>query len=68
MTTLRNFGIVLGWPLETLFGLSQLHGHGFWLVCEVASRLMTLIWLTSLIGYLFLALNWQYNCFNLVGE
>jgi hypothetical protein len=28
----------LGRPLETLFGLSQLYGHGSWLVCEVALR------------------------------
>ena len=27
---------VLGQPLDTAFGLSQFHGHGSWLVCEVA--------------------------------
>ena len=40
MTTLHDFGDVLGHPLDTLFGISQIHGHGSWLVCEVAlSRL-----------------------------
>ena len=32
--TLHDVGGVLGRPLE--FGLSQFHGHGSWLVCEVA--------------------------------
>jgi hypothetical protein len=36
MTTLHDCGGVLGWPLDTFFGLSQFHGHGSWLVCEVA--------------------------------
>jgi hypothetical protein len=32
-----TFGGVLGRPLDTLsFGPSQFHGHGSWLVCEVA--------------------------------
>ena len=35
MTTLHGFGGVLGRPLDTLFGLSQFHGHGSWLVWEV---------------------------------
>jgi hypothetical protein len=35
VTTLHEFGGVLGRPLDT-FGLSQFHGHGSWLVCEVA--------------------------------
>ena len=35
MTTLHDFGGVSGRPLDTFFGLSQLHGHGSWLVCEV---------------------------------
>ena len=39
MTTLRDFGGVLGQPLDTFFGLSQFHGHGSWLVYEVALRL-----------------------------
>ena len=36
VTTLHDFGGVLGRPLDTFFGLSQFHGHGSWLVCEVA--------------------------------
>ena len=36
MVTLHDFGGVLGRPLDTFFGLSQFHGHGSWLVCEVA--------------------------------
>jgi hypothetical protein len=36
--TLHDCGGMLGRPLNTCFsfGLSQFHGHGFWLVCEVA--------------------------------
>ena len=33
-----RFEGVLRRPLDTFFGLSQLHGHGTWLVCEVARR------------------------------
>ena len=42
VTTLHDFGGVLGRPLDTSFpfGLSQLHGHGSWLVCEVALAFM----------------------------
>ena len=36
MTTLYDFEDVLGRPLDTFIGLSQFHGHGSWLVCEVA--------------------------------
>jgi hypothetical protein len=36
MTTLHDFGSVLGWPLDTSFGLSQFRGHGSWLLCKVA--------------------------------
>ena len=39
MTTVHDFGGVLGQPLDTFFGLSQIHGHGSWLVCEVALTL-----------------------------
>ena len=35
VTTLHDFGSVLGWPLDTSFGLSQFHGHVFWLVYEL---------------------------------
>jgi hypothetical protein len=35
VTTLHGFGGVLGWPLDTSFGLSRFHGHNSWLVCEV---------------------------------
>ena len=38
MTTLHDFGSVLGRPLDTSFGLSQCHGHGAWLIREVALR------------------------------
>ena len=41
VTTLHEFGGVLGRPLDT-FGLSQFHGHGSWLVCEVALVNVTL--------------------------
>ncbi len=36
VTTIHDFEGVLGGTLDTFFGLSQLHGHGSWLVCEVA--------------------------------
>jgi hypothetical protein len=36
MTTLHNFGGVLDGLWTLSFGLSQFHGHGSWLVCEVA--------------------------------
>ena len=40
MTTSHDFGGVLGRPLNGLwtlsFGLSQFHGHGSWLMCEMA--------------------------------
>ena len=36
VTTLHDFGGVFWRPLDTFFGLSQFHGHGSWLVCEVA--------------------------------
>ena len=38
MTTLHDFGGVVGQPLDTFFGLSQFHGHNSWLVCEVILR------------------------------
>ena len=38
VTTLHDFGGVLGRPFDTFFGLSQFHGHYSWLVCEVALR------------------------------
>ena len=36
MTTLHDFGGDLGHLWTLSFGLSQFHGHGSWLVCEVA--------------------------------
>jgi hypothetical protein len=33
---LHDFNSDLAWPLNTPFGLPQFHGHGCWLVCEVA--------------------------------
>ena len=36
VTIVHDFGSVLGWPLLTNFGLSQFHGHGSWILCEVA--------------------------------
>ena len=41
MTTLHDFGGVLGWPSDTFIGLSQFHGHGSWLVSEVELRRKT---------------------------
>jgi hypothetical protein len=38
VTTLHDFEGVLGRPLDAFFGLSQYHGHGSWLVCEVALK------------------------------
>jgi hypothetical protein len=39
VTTVYDFGSVLGWPLDTSFKLSQFYGDGSWLcVCEVALR------------------------------
>ena len=35
MITLHDFESVLRWPLDTSLW-AQIHGHGFWLVCEVA--------------------------------
>ena len=35
MTTLQDFGGVLGRPLDTSFWAVTIHGHGSWLVCEV---------------------------------
>ena len=43
MTTLHDFGSVLGQPLDIFSGLSQFHGHCFWLMCEVALSLLKLI-------------------------
>ena len=40
VTTLHDFGSVLGHPLDNAFGLSQFHGHRSWLVCEVALKSM----------------------------
>ena len=39
MTTLHDFGNVSGCHVDISFGLSRFHGHGSWLVCEVALRL-----------------------------
>ena len=36
MTTTHDFEGVLGRPLDTFFSLSQFHGRGSWLMCEVA--------------------------------
>jgi hypothetical protein len=36
VTTPHDFGGVLGQPWTFSFGLSQFHGHGSWLMCEVA--------------------------------
>jgi hypothetical protein len=38
VTTLHDFGGVLGRSLDAFFELSQFHGHGSWLVCEVALK------------------------------
>jgi hypothetical protein len=39
VTTLHDFGSFLRWSMNTSFGLSQIHGHSSWLVCEVALML-----------------------------
>ena len=54
MTTLHEFGGVLGRPLDTFFGLSQLNGHDSWLVCKVA-----LNWLRPKISFPDIACNHQ---------
>ena len=36
VTALHDFGGVLGRPLDTFLLGSHTHGHGSWLVCEVA--------------------------------
>ena len=36
VTTLHDFGSVLGQPPNTFFWALQFHGHGSWLMCEVA--------------------------------
>jgi hypothetical protein len=36
--TVHDFEGVLGRPLDTSFELSQFHGHGSWLACEVGPR------------------------------
>ena len=43
VTTLHDFGSVLRWPLDTSFWLSQVHGRGSWLVCEVALSMQSLL-------------------------
>ena len=44
MVTLHDFGGVLGRALDTfLWGHSQFHGHGSWLVCELALILNSLL-------------------------
>jgi hypothetical protein len=39
VTTLHDFGGVLGQPLDTFFWALKYYGHGSWLVCEVALTL-----------------------------
>ena len=36
MTTLHDFGGVLGRPLDTFFWALTISCHGFWVICEVA--------------------------------
>jgi hypothetical protein len=36
MPAIHDFGGVLGRPSDTFFWLSQFHGHGSWVMCEVA--------------------------------
>ena len=47
MTTLHDFGGVLDGLWTLSFGLSQFHGHGSWLVCEVALNVGSTIDRTS---------------------
>ena len=50
MTTLHDLGGVLGRPLDAFFGLSQFHGHGSWLMCEVPlhAKIRHIIYLSKL--------------------
>ena len=50
MTTLHNFGSKLGRHVGTSFGFSQFHGHGYWLVCEVALTPTYLKHITSVVS------------------
>jgi hypothetical protein len=38
VTTLHDFEGGLGQPLDAFFRLPQFHGHGSWIICEVAQR------------------------------
>ena len=38
MTTLRDFGGMLGWPYDTFFWALKISCHGSWLICEVTLR------------------------------
>ena len=44
MTTLHDVGGVVGRPLDTfLLGSHKFHGHGSWLMCEVALSVSILV-------------------------
>jgi hypothetical protein len=53
VTTLDGFGVSWDnlWTLS--FGLSQFHGHGSWLVCEMALRIFLFFLVTYVHMYLF---------------
>ena len=49
MTTLHDFGGVLGRPLDTFFWALTIHGHSSWLVCE--ATLMLRVGICVKLGY-----------------
>ena len=60
MTTIHDVESVLGQHLDTSFGLSQFHGHGSWLMCEVALKMLDKRLSTSPIAHALRKLNfWQ---------
>ena len=58
VTTLHEFGGVLGRPLESSFGLSQLHNHGSWLMCEEALMVNNFIIIVTSLHLAFKCTHW----------
>ena len=59
VTTLYGFGGVLRWPWDTFFWALAIHGHGSWLVCEVALSARWSQNLKSICNYFLCKLNWS---------